>query len=44
MLFFIHTAVTAEFWIGVVFGIVVGKYVLAILKWAWNLIPGVPKF
>jgi len=43
MLFFIQMVVSAEFWIGVTVGVVLGKHIVTILKWAWNMIPLVPK-
>ncbi len=43
MLYLLGTLVTAELWIGMAIGVVMSGLIKKVLKWAWNLIPGVPK-
>lgn len=43
MLYLIGLIFSAPFWIGVVVGTVLGGMIKVVLKWAWNLIPLVPK-
>lgn len=43
MIYLLKVVTGAEFWIGVVFGTVLGNMIKTVLVWAWNKIPGVPK-